>query len=95
MVLVRAPDIEGLAGGRALPHTFDKIDGLPVLCLWWQRDWNRGMPLTTLIAWAAEWFWFFEYWLETGEWLGGGSHPVKFTPPTSRSDPQPVLLETA
>ena len=38
-------------------------------------------PIKLIVPWAAEWFWFFEHWLVTGEWLGGGSHPVPIVPP--------------
>lgn len=82
VILVLTPDLCALAGGRKLPHTYLPVDGLPSLCLWWQHDWNRSMAIAhTIIPWAAEWFWFFEHWLVTGEWLGGGSHPVPLSPP--------------
>ena len=29
----------------------------------------------TLIPWTAEWLWYFEDWLATGVWSGGGEHP--------------------
>lgn len=29
----------------------------------------------TYIAWTAEWLGYFEDWLATGEWAGGGRHP--------------------
>lgn len=81
-VLVLSPNLTDLAGGRELPHTYSPVDGHPSLCLWWQRDWHRGMAISdTIVPWAAEWLWFFEHWLVTGEWLGGGSHPTPVTPP--------------
>jgi hypothetical protein len=27
------------------------------------------------LPWAAYWLAFYEYWLATGHWLGGGEHP--------------------
>jgi hypothetical protein len=29
----------------------------------------------TIIPWSVLWFYFFEGWLATGEWEGGGEHP--------------------
>ncbi|AIQ89412.1 protein of unassigned function [Methylobacterium oryzae CBMB20] len=28
----------------------------------------------TIVPWAILWLWFFEDWLATGEWRGGGVH---------------------
>ena len=28
----------------------------------------------TIIPWTIEWLYFYELWLATGEWLGGGEH---------------------
>ncbi|MGA3008509.1 MAG: hypothetical protein ABSE59_11530 [Opitutaceae bacterium] len=81
-VLVKSPDIQALAGDRVLPHTYENVDGLPSLCLWSKKDWNPSRPVaSTLIPWTAEWLWFFEHWLVSGEWLGGGTHPTKPCPP--------------
>jgi hypothetical protein len=29
----------------------------------------------TIVPWAALWLFFFEEWLATDEWKGGGVHP--------------------
>lgn len=85
-VLVRSPDLRGLAGERNLPHIFEDYDGMVNLCLWKKGDWRPGRLLaTTTIVWTAEWFLFFEQWLFTGEWLGGGTHPVTITPPENHA----------
>ncbi|MBS0631412.1 MAG: hypothetical protein JSS11_05830 [Verrucomicrobia bacterium] len=82
LVLVISPDLQALAGKRKLPHTFREVNGKPSLCLWFRGDWDFSQPVaTTVIPWAAEWFWFFEHWLVTGEWLGGGRHDTPITPP--------------
>lgn len=31
----------------------------------------------TVIPWTVEWLFFYELWLATGEWLGGGEHPCE------------------
>lgn len=82
IVLVKAPDIQALAGNRKLPHTFRKVECYPSLCLWWRGEWDPTKPVaTTVVPWAGEWFWFFEQWLVSGEWLGGGMHPTKILTP--------------
>lgn len=40
-------------------------------------EWNRRIPLAeSFIPWAAEWTEFYELWLLTGVWYGGGEHPT-------------------
>lgn len=29
----------------------------------------------TIVPWASEWLFYFELWLVTKEWMGGGEHP--------------------
>jgi len=76
--VVLEPDLSALAGGKQIPHTY-AYDGKGTrLCLWWpkSRDWMPSMKLTdTFIPWIAEWLYYFELWLLTGEWSGGGEHP--------------------
>lgn len=39
-------------------------------------DWTSRTYLgTTVIPWLSEWLFFYEIWLATDEWLGGGVHP--------------------
>ena len=65
-------------------HTFGlKFHGaynkeLPCLCLThYESDkWNSSIMLTeSYIPWAIEWTEFYELWLLTGTWYGGGVHP--------------------
>lgn len=77
-VIVLAPDLLTLAGGQKIPHTYMHEGKGTRLCLWWPkgREWIPQMKLAdTFIPWTAEWLHFFELWLKTGEWLGGGEHP--------------------
>ncbi len=51
---------------------------LPCLCLThYESDkWNSSIMLTeSYIPWAIEWTEFYELWLLTGIWYGGGVHP--------------------
>ena len=48
------------------------------LCLYRPRkkQWDKSMLLSeTAIPWAVEWLYFYEIWVNTGKWLGGGDHP--------------------
>lgn len=61
-----------------LPHIYPHTGVGTKLCLWWpkQREWQPQMKLSeTYIPWTAEWLWYFEDWLTTGYWAGGGEHP--------------------
>lgn len=77
-VIVREPDLLVLAAGKKLPHIYP-YDGKGVhLCLWKPkfREWNWSMKLSeTYVPWTVEWLWYFEDWLYSGVWAGGGDHP--------------------
>ena len=48
------------------------------LCLYYpsNEEFVYGDPLMpTVISWAIKWTVFYELWLLTGEWFGGGIHP--------------------
>ena len=39
-------------------------------------EWTPALRLDqTIVPWAALWLYFFEDWLVSGEWKGGGRHP--------------------
>jgi hypothetical protein len=73
---VLSPDLVALADGRRLPHVYSER---PLrLCLWLPRaaQWHRNLALTeTILPWANLWFAYFEEWLVSNEWQGGGEHP--------------------
>lgn len=59
---------------KVLPHVYSTQK--QKLCLFFPdgTEWNKGKVLVdTIIPWASEWFYFYEIWLITGEWLGGGT----------------------
>lgn len=71
-VRVLAPCLERHANSD-IPHLF--ADGS--LCLYEPGQWNTMMVIAdTIVPWAALWLYFYEIWHLTGEWHGGGSHPV-------------------
>jgi len=58
------------------PHLYG--DG--TLCLYWPKEWVwrcHELIAETVIPWAALWLFFYELWLDTGEWLGPSSHQTQ------------------
>lgn len=73
---VTAPDLTELAGGRPLPHVYTQRP--PRLCLYLPREqqWRPSLRLDeTILPWAVLWLFYFEEWLVSDEWKGGGVHP--------------------
>lgn len=74
-VFVLEPSPLKLAEGKKfLPHVYDNKKQR--LCLYYPdgKEWNSSKPLAqTVMIWAIEWLYFYELWLITGEWLGGGT----------------------
>lgn len=72
-VRVVSPVLEKVNGERP-PHMYSEDR----LCLYLPRamEWTKEMVLaTTIVPWASEWCMYYEIWLATGEWRGGGVHP--------------------
>lgn len=77
-LFVLEPDPRMLAGGRKLPHIYPHDGRGTKLCLWLPKagEWSQSMRLDdTYLPWAAEWLDYFEEWLTTDVWAGGGAHP--------------------
>jgi hypothetical protein len=74
-VFVLRPDIEMLAEGRSLPHVYRN----PLrLCLYLpgSREWDSRKRIDqAIVPWTALWLFYFEEWLASDEWQGGGEHP--------------------
>jgi len=73
-VHIIAPDLTQLAEGQELPHVYEGNE----LCLFLpgSGEWMPSMFIaSTIIPWVVDWLRFFEFWLATGEWHGGGIHP--------------------
>lgn len=75
-VFVLSPNLNQLAAGRNLPHVYSTQ---PVrLCLHFPRydEWTLDKSIAeTIVPWAYLWLMYFEHWLATDEWQGGGKHP--------------------
>ena len=61
------------AGAKRLPHTYDSKKQR--ICLFKPEyyKWKSSKPITdTIVHWAVLWMFYYESWLHTGVWLGGG-----------------------
>lgn len=68
-VTVISPDLPLHENADVLPHTYrgDR------LCLHLPGQWRPTMLLAnTTVPWTSEWLLYYEIWLVTGEWHGGG-----------------------
>ncbi len=66
-----------------LPHVYGPLTD-PTLCLFDPAtgEWDGSMLLSrTTIPWTIDWLTFYEFWVMTGKWSGGGRHP-KCSPST-------------
>ena len=80
-VFVECPDLVELAEGRKLPHVYQQNPAR--LCLYLPRtgEWQPWMRIDQMIVpWTSLWLYFFEDWLATDEWEGGGKHPGEDEP---------------
>ena len=60
------------------PHNYgiDSENNMVQICLYRYREFTKDKFLAnTIIPWTVEWLYFYEIWLATGEWCGGGEHP--------------------
>ena len=76
--VVRPQQLPRYDGLNHLEHVYNTKT--QKLCLYHPNfdKWNYSKPLVkTIIPWAAEWLMYYEIWLVTGEWEGGGIHPNK------------------
>lgn len=76
-VRVVAPKLQVLRGAKELPHTFPGEK----LCLHLPGEWSPNMYIAhTTVPWTSEWLFYYELWLITGNWEGGG-HGEPSAPP--------------
>ncbi len=78
-MFVEEPNLTVLANGKALPHVYSENPVRLCLYLPGTGEWSPQMLLDrTFVPWSILWLWYFEDWLATGEWHGGGLHPSDF-----------------
>jgi hypothetical protein len=72
---VDSPALRRRQPSEPIPHTYP--GDRP--CLYLPSDqsgWSAEKPLAeTIVPWLTLWLFYYETWLSTGEWQGGGAHP--------------------
>jgi len=65
--------LEVAANRKTLPHVYSHLEQKLCLYSWKKRQWTKEKLISsTIIPWASEWLEFYELWLISGKWLGGG-----------------------
>jgi hypothetical protein len=80
-IYVLSPDLQAVADavkpGRDIPHKYEKN---PLrICIYHpsKSEWKSSDSLaSTVIPWTCMWLSFFEDWVFTDVWSGGGEHPT-------------------
>jgi hypothetical protein len=74
-VFIDKPNLIELADGRRLPHVYQQHPTR--LCLYFPNgEWQAWMRLDqTVVPWTDLWLFYFEEWLASNLWKGGGLHP--------------------
>jgi hypothetical protein len=94
-----APEVEVLSpllqcrSAESIPHIYynSHRPERPHLCLYdpAEAEWTPGRSIAdTTIPWAIDWLACYEGWFATGEWHGGGRHPL----PRRVSEPWSPLI---
>lgn len=77
-VRIIEPELRLFPGKKSLPHVFNN-SGDP-LCLFFFYEFNNRKDLLseTVIVWVTWWLYYYEIWLQTGEWVARGTHPDRW-----------------
>ncbi len=71
-----SPNLSELAEGRKIPHLYSQKEKRLCLYLPQVREWHPGKSISqTIVPWTFLWLYYFEEWLVSDEWKGGGIHP--------------------
>lgn len=73
---------------KDFPHKYevDVKNKMVRICLYRHREFSSYKLLAnTIIPWTVEWLYYYELWLATNEWLGGGEHPENGVEKTDES----------
>ncbi|MDY0402431.1 hypothetical protein [Sulfurovum sp.] len=69
-------DVWGISQQKIIPHLYDQKK--VKLCLYYPtyKEWTNKIPLCgTIVQWIYLWLYYYEEWLYSEEWKGGGIHP--------------------
>lgn len=86
--VVTSPILDELANGRTIPHIYPNNTGIEgtKLCLYLPKNRKKKKKRTsqwqstdfladTFLPWASLWLFYYEDWLFSDDWQGGGEHP--------------------
>ena len=83
-VYILSPDLQALADfvtpGRDIPHKYD-VNPLRI-CVYHpsKNEWKPSDSIAiTILPWTCMWISFYEDWVFTNVWSGGGEHPIKIS----------------
>ena len=75
-VYIRKDDLWKVKDGK-IPHIYKCEENRVEICLYFGNEFKTSMYISdTIVPWAIEWLFYYEIWLITGTWLGGGIHPA-------------------
>ena len=66
------PSVFKLTNGKKPPHTYEFNENACRLCLNLPSEVDTSKYYDYVIPWISDWLAYFEIWLITGEWYGGG-----------------------
>lgn len=66
--------LERVDGNLELPHVWN--DKKQEICLYYPiyKEWTHYNKISIFVPWVSEWLYYYELWLVTGTWYGGGIH---------------------
>lgn len=74
---ILSPNIYELTNGKEPPHVYEFNESLCRLCLNLPSEVDTNKYYDYVIPWISDWLAYFEMWLITGEWYGGGHESEK------------------
>lgn len=73
---IEKPKLKRRRSDESVPHTYGPDE--PCLYFPGSGEWRSDKMLAdTIIPWLSMWLFYYEAWLATGEWQGGGIHPPR------------------
>lgn len=85
--IVKPKPLQLAEGAVVLPHTYDTKKQRICLFLPDYKEWTSAMSMAdTIVHWAVLWMFFYETWVSTGKWLGGGHGNWDVTPPKQEKE---------
>ena len=75
-ILIDTPNLHEFVGNNDIPRLYSQERQKPCLHKPGKGEWSSEMLLALIVLpWVELWLFYFEEWLISGEWKGGGEHP--------------------